>query len=262
MATALQKAMAMDVIYDFEQKPGQFGWFTKVKRKDVADGLRDRVEHPEMINTAHVNLCGPGALAYALCRDNPRGYATFATTLYDKGRADLGSLNVSPSVNLRVSNPPADKVNAADWIVLAGIRDSENFITDFSTADAGFGGITLPGALKDWFVSCGYSDVIEECSVVFTKDEAHARRANLLLSQGYRIALFINAQMLEPDSMNDWSSIATHWVMLNDPFTITNNTVKFTCFTWGDGNRSVPQTGTLTLDGFENNYYGFVAAKP
>ena len=89
-----------------------------------------------------------------------------------------------------------------------------------------------------------------------------ARKANELHSKGYRVSLFINAQMLYQETQNDFSGIPTHWVMLTDPFVITNNSVRFKCFTWGDGARSVPQGGTLTLEGFLKNYYGFVAAKP
>jgi hypothetical protein len=252
----------MDVIYDFEQQPRTHGWFTKVKRKDVAEGLRIRVKDPDKISSEVVNLCGPAAMFTTLCRDNPVKYAKFACELFDTGHAWLGTLEVSPSVNLRVADPQfTAKLNAADWIVLASIRDSENTLTDFSTVDAGFGGITLPGALEDWYIAAGYSDVIEECNVWFNKDEEHARWANRLRSQGYRISLFINMQMLYEATQNDWSSIPTHWINLTSPMLITSN-VTFTCFTWGQGHYNVPQGGALTLDGFLRNYYGFVAAKP
>lgn len=262
-ADAMTRARAVDLVFEWEQaNPKEFGWFTKVRRSLVAEGLRDRVADPNKINTSALNLCGPAAFVHSLCKDDPIKYVRFAFQLYDTGHAFLGTIEISPSVNLKVANPTfTDKINAADWIVLASIRDSENTFADFYATTDAFAGITLPGAVEDWYIAAGYSDVIEECNVWFNKDEEHARRANSLMYKGYHISLFINMQMLYEETQNDWSSIPTHWVNLTTPMLITSN-VTFTCFTWGQGEYSVPERGVLTLEGFLRNYYGFVAAKP
>ena len=262
MATTQQKNDALKLIETFGNKSSDYGWFASIQRSKVTAGLKERVNDPSKINTSSVNLCGPAALVYAVARDTPEKYVKFTTELFETGSAKLGKIDVKPSKSLKLAKLEEAKVNAADWVALASLRDSENFILDFSSAKDGASGITLPGKLNDWFKAAGYSKVLNETNLVFTKNETHARRASQLYTDGYKVALFINADMLQSKSQDSVSTIPNHWIMLSSSLTISASSVSFNCFTWGNGSRKVPQTGTLSLSSFLKHYYGFVAAKP
>lgn len=145
---------------------------------------------------------------------------------------------------------------------MAGLRNSENGILRFESVKDGASGITMPSGLASWFTKAGYSTVINETNVLITKDEAHLNRASSLRSNGHKVCLFINSNMLQAASQASRSMIPDHWVILDSSVApgLGSGTVAFKVFSWGKI-MSVPQSGSIQMAEVLRNYYGFVAVK-
>lgn len=104
----------------------------------------------------------------------------------------------------------------------------------------------------------------EETNVSIHKDTGTMDDANRLLNQGYRVCLFIAAQMLTSKEQTDTTLLANHWVVQRSPMLRQNGNVSFNVFTWGDGDYAVPENPAkpLSVNDFLENFYGYVAAKP
>lgn len=256
----MSKTKAKELVNKFSGKTGK-GVFTNISRNDVAKSLLERIDNPGKINQGKSSLCAPAALLYNIALTNPVNYATFAIDLFEKGMATIGKLSIEPGSDLKTYNLPKSNVDPADWITLASIRDSQNWFFDYQAEPDEVAGITLPGSLEGWFKKAGYTKVVNATNLFFNKDEANARKANDLYKKGFKISLFINANMLYTSKQDDSSVTPDHWVVLTKNMTITAKSVNFAVYTWGNSKRSVPQSGTLSLENFLDNYYGFVGCK-
>ena len=254
---------AADMVCEFLKRNGRGHWLT-LDRNEVGVGLLMRLAYPSLLRQGQANLCGPAAFLFAELQDNPGVYAKFAIDMYDKGTARLGRLSVTPGASVRQYSPPSWKIDPVDWLTMASLRDSENWFFSYDSADDTFSGATDPIELQRWFRNAGYSDVIEDANFVFHRRSAEkVDEASRLFSAGYRVLLLIDAQMIEtPDKSGSAFLTDRHWVVLRSKIDRSGGNVKMTVFTWGEGNRQVPQSGVLPLDDFLMNYYGFVAGKP
>ena len=200
---------------EINRKPLRRAAFTRIDRLDFQLSLSARRMSPSLIDQSMASLCGPASLMYLVASDNPDLFRQYATDLYETGRAKLGSLRVSPGEDCRTYNP-FGKIAAADWVTLASLRDSENAFFDYDDADDAFAGITLPGQLADWLESAGYHNVSNETNLYFTKGEDDFREAANLLSEGYRVCLFIDLNGVDSGShrghLRQISTTANHWV--------------------------------------------------
>lgn len=174
----------------------------------------------------------------------------------------MGRLLIEPGKDIRNYLPPVSAIAPIDWMTMASIRDSENWFLDYDNADKEFAGITMPGELAQWFRLAGYSDVREETNLYFRKGAGTVDDTNKLFNQGYRICVFINAQMLEATEQTETSRHADHWVVLRSPIARSGDNVSLKVFTWGQGEYQIPQRGDLSVHDFLNNFYGYVAGKP
>jgi len=250
---------AKAVVRAFAARTGG-GVFTHLARGDVANGLLARVDHPDLIAQAGSSLCGPAAVTFNLARRDPVVYVAFVIALYEKGEAHLRQLKVKPGQDLRAYDPQG-KINPADWIALASLRDSDNWFFDYQSVDNEFAGITLPSHLEAWFKKIGFSTVVNETNLVFDKGEANLREAARLYKDDYWVCLFINAQLLYAADQTSGSFVPNHWVVLQSDVTFSGTAVAFDVYTWGDGKRHVPGSPPLSVADFLKNYYGYVAAK-
>ena len=235
--------------------------FPNLDRNEVWVGLLMRIAHPGVLDQGGASLCGPTALMHAVATDRPGEYARFAIDLYETGKAKLGRLMIEPGKDAR-NFTPNGKIPQVDWLTMASIRDSENWLFDYDDVEDEFEGITLPGELAHWFRKAGYSDVRNVTNVVFNKGTGTLDDADRLYAAGYRVCLFIGINMLSGSSQTSGSTTAEHWVVLRSRVVRTGGNVRLTVFTWGTGNHEVPQRGILSLEDFYRNFYGFVAAKP
>jgi hypothetical protein len=254
---------AANTVCDFMRRMGQ-PFFPHLDRDEVGIGLLLRIARPGLLNQGEASLCGPAALMFGLAADNPLAYVVFARDLYEKGQAKLYRLTVEPGKDCRTYAPSSGAIDPVDWLTMASIRDSENYLLDYDTVDKQVAGITTPGELARWFSKSGYSDVRDQTNLKFSKGVGTIDDANRLFEQGYRICLFISANMLKESEQADEGSVLTrHWVIQRSPIDRTNGKVKLQVFSWGEGSYQIPNGATdLPLSQFIDNFYGFVAAKP
>jgi hypothetical protein len=235
--------------------------FPNLGKDEVAAGMLMRIAHPGILNQGDASLCGPTALMHGVVSDRPGEYVRFAIDLFEKGRAKLGRMVIEPGADCRNYNPNG-KIPQVDWLTMASIRDSENWLFDYDEVEDEFAGITLPGELASWFSRAGYSDVKNVTNVYFNKGGGTLDDADRLYAAGYRVCLFIGINMLKGSAQTSGSTTAEHWVVLRSRVVRSGGNVRLTVFTWGDGTYELPRRDTLSLENFYRNFYGYVAAKP
>ena len=236
--------------------------------------------------------CAPAALAYDLARNNPRLYAEIIRGLYKYGNADVpgrqigGGISASPSlrnvdynqffgVRSRTSSHPE-----ADWILLSSIRNSESWANIYwgTTTKLGWiSGTTLPSTFEKWLRGVGYTQTVNVTNLVATKSKQELRDATKLYESGWRVFLFLNADVLKSSTQTNRSVFPDHYVALMSKVTfkpvadtggfltleamLSDEYVSFDCAGWGK-QQKVPADTAVPLAGsdFCKNFYGYVAA--
>jgi len=250
---------------------GSTGVWTHIARLDMASGLLARIDKPDSINQKESSLCGPAAFTRSLAQDDPVAYAQFGIDLWTHGKAKVKSLSVKASEAYRAAKPPED-MSAADWVILGSLRDDANWVfTHRATGSLwdAMKAMTLPGGMADWFRKAGYTDIKNETNVVVTKDWSDAKAASKLFGSGYKVCLFINAQMLSSAEQENFSFTPNHWIGLASVITTTTiledpaAKVDLSVFSWGDlMSIAVDASKPLHPKTFLRNFYGYVAGKP
>jgi hypothetical protein len=248
------------VVDEFERLNIDSPW-KHITQAEMAKGLKERLANPDLIDSSKVNLCGPAAFFNNLAKDDPVMYAKIGTDLYGRNLAKLGSRQFCAGRDLMNARVP-DGMNPVDWVTMASLRSDQNKILSYDDPNEwGVSGLTMPGAVEDWFEQAGYQSVDEETNLFFTKSERNIMEASALLSRGHRVCLLVNFQMLRMTTQTHRSILPNHWVVLRSAVTITNSTISFKVWYWGD-TWPIPWNGTLGVDDFERNYYGYVSAQP
>ena len=250
---------ALKVIDEFSKRTFT-GSFINFHRATIASELVARVKDPILINQGQVGLCPSAAVVYSLAKSNPADYARAVTRLYEYGRATIGEWKLEPGSDLKTYKLPATAgIPEADWIIMASIRDSENWFFDYQseTDEGGAWG----GEVAKWLKKAGYSDVQEDWNYSWNKTAANLKKADELYSKDYQVCLLIDADLLEGKTAT--LSKPNHWVVLASNirtiFTLPSSNVTMKVFTWGS-KRTFPDR-TMKLDDFLDYYYGYVAAK-
>ena len=254
-------------LVDTFEKGTKVDLWLHIKRAELAKGLRERIDDPDMINQGQTSLCGPADFIRDVATDTPKVYAKAAIDLYETGSALIGTFRIKPTKDLKFYKLPATAlIDPADWILCASIRDSDNWFLDYQAETDDVSAITMPHSKASWLKQASYTDVINETNTVFNKDLVNARQASALLAKGYKVALFISADMLSLSTQGNASVYPDHWVALTREIKVSGLAadpapkVSFRVYTWG-GQREVPSGGSLSIKQFLNNYYGFVACK-
>src|SRR6185312_6875494 len=243
--------------------------FKKITRAAVARGLSARLADPNGIDQAGSSLCGPSVFIRRIAATDPVAYVTFIIDLYQSGKGHIGDLKVEAGDDL-LDYDPGTHIEPVDWIAIASVRDSGNWFFDYQDVNNEVAGITMPSALESWFRKVGYRDIVNQTNVFLTKDEDCLRKASELYGKDYWVCLFINGQMLDPEDKDhhgshSGSTTPDHWVALTSPVDISpdKKVVKFTVYSWGQGHRPVPYTGSdkLSVKDICGNFYGFVAVR-
>jgi hypothetical protein len=250
----------------FEARTKSSPWL-HLARSDLAAGLRARADNPNKIDQGQTNLCGPADFIRDVAIDYPVAYVKAAIDLFEMGQGVIGTFLIKPKKELIYYKLPATaKIHAADWILCASIRDTDNWFFDYQSENDDVSAITMPHSKEAWLKQAGYSEVINETNVVFCKDLANARRASALYAKGYKVCLFINMNMLQAATQENASATPDHWVALTSPITFSGieadpvSKVSFQVYTWGK-QQNVPSSGSLYIKYFLRNYYGFIACK-
>jgi hypothetical protein len=81
------KSRAREIANSLET--GGAGVWPTIPPEDVAESLRQRIDHPEKIRQAMTPYCGPAAFAYLLASSQPILYAQAVAELYRNGKTVL-----------------------------------------------------------------------------------------------------------------------------------------------------------------------------
>lgn len=241
--------------------------FSGVTRTDVYREIEERVADPSLIRQGAASLCGPAVVTYILARNRPGEYERYAKTLFETGDASVGDLRVRPGEDCRRQAP--EGIGPADWVTLAGLRDSENMIFDYDEASDRVAGITFPGSIASWLTRMGFSGVRNDTNLVFHKRKSNFQDAVDQFRKGRAVCLFVSIDGIEKPSPGRgfFDSIAgkfpNHWVVLTGVDSTSADDVHFKIFTWGMGAYDIPGDSgwgpRLSMEDWLQNYYGYVS---
>jgi hypothetical protein len=121
-----RKSKARVLVQQFAANPSTGVW-PYLARCQVAQQLMARIEAPYLINQGNAGLCPSAGVVYALASSRPDEYVKTVIDLYDMGRTQINNWKIEPTSDLKKYWVPGS-TPAADWIILASIRDSENLV--------------------------------------------------------------------------------------------------------------------------------------
>lgn len=254
--------LAIAKLNQFKAKPGQGAW-TGLDRGDVADGLIDLVSDPDKVKQGSLGVCGAAVFFNVWIEADPLAFVKYATALYDKGEAQIGTLEIEAGSDLRAKDynqvvPNMDVVvPPADWMVLSALRDSENLIFDYEgTPQEDFSGGTSASEIASWLRATGlFRTVKDESSAILGDDLAHAKTLNPTANR--KVILFMDTNMILDSKPKGKSR---HFVTLRSKVSeIAGGHVDFKFWTWGRPTEQVKQP--LTKARFESTYLGAVIAE-
>ncbi len=267
----MSKAAAIQKISEFKKQKGASKW-KHINRGPLADGLTDRVNHPDNIAQRQTPLCGPASLVRALAKNKPLEYANAAIDLFNKGQARIGKLTIKPGSEL-LRDPVEGNTHPADWIMLASIRDSDNwFLSPSGIFGSGLAGVTRPSTIERWFKSAGFSKVVHKTHVVakpiMSVLAAELAEANRLHNRGYYVLFIVDGDVLDAKTQDDLVSMyPDHWIVqktaIKDGGLLAyDQPIRFTAWSWGQL-INVPEKAEKPLKKreFLHKYYGFIAAR-
>lgn len=268
----MSKAAALSKVNAFKSARGPSKW-THLVRTKVADGLIARINNPNLVAQRQTPNCGPATITRALAKDKPLAYAEVAISLFTTGKATIGKMKIAPGSEL-LRDKPEGNTDQADWIMLASIRDSDNwFLSTSGWFSSSLAGITLPSTIEKWFKQAGYTKIVHKTHVALkpipTVLAVELNEADGLRKKGYWVLFLVDSDVLSTDTQDDIISMhPDHWIALAGPITDKGITAKddpisFKAWSWGR-TISVPENAAkkpLKKKEFLHKYYGFIAAR-
>lgn len=178
--------------------------------------------------------------------DRPDIYKQAVNELWLYGKTKIGALNIVPSNSCRhpmgaFYDAYGERVKGIDWITLASLRDSENSIMSYDEIDDQASGITLWGALTEWFVSAGYQKEFSNVGLSHVNLK-ELSTLNEYIRKGCRVVTLISAGIL--DGFDSTVTAKNHWIVWDGPITTQygevislttkeNELVQLKLFSWG-----------------------------
>jgi len=244
--------------------------------------LRTLLRNPELIDQRGLNACAPAVFFRVWLARDPAAAANFACALLRDGSAPIGSMNVAPGSQLLGQNysnlkaatdaahPHATPENA-DWMLLSGLRDSENLWftyagEPYTTGDA-VAGLTLPSTLASWLNATNlYSSVVNDTNLVFSGNRQELY--GLIPTSDTDNILLVNAEAIydlsptpptgQPPAAGGIASLVpNHYVLMTAPFASWSDPawLNIDCWSWGKAYR-----GWQGTERFFSNYFGVLVA--
>ncbi|NHB56711.1 hypothetical protein G9F32_01485 [Acinetobacter sp. 194] len=230
--------------------------------------LKSRLIEPNP-DQASSMLCGPAAFFFCLLNSNRSKYLKCAKELWEVGYTEINDLKIDvrksparfPKNYTDVNNMP--KVPPIDWVTLASLRDSENFILDYDSPDKESSAVTPPHELKAWFVKAGFKFIKQIGGidkVGLTRDEIF--ELNQYAGPNHYIVCLVSSRVLVG---SDSPLLKNHWIVWTDKLRgkydnmeITkdgarNPTVSLRLFSWGRNALQVKPT--YSLESFRFTHY-------
>lgn len=230
----------------------------------IEDQIEERLAKRTFPNQERTSLCGPAAFFYCLQNDRPDVYAQAARELWRYGKTKIGDLEIKPGKGCR--RPSGEFYNdngrvlisGLDWMMLAGLRDSENLIFGYSTVDSPTSGITMWNALTSWFEKAGYEKVFSNAGATRVGIEG-INALNRYKEKGHRVVTLINDGLLAESKSS--LTVPTHWIVWDSPVSRSaTGEIELTLFSWGAVSMKIKPTKDLSF--FVARFFGGMVFKP
>jgi hypothetical protein len=267
IAVPPRRALAFDAFADL----GAFGassvtgpW-PNINKSKLIQGLLERVTDPCKVDQGRRSLCGPAAIFHELARLQPARYVAIARSLYETGKFSDGTATIKPSKDLLNSQVPTG-ISTADWLLLASLRDSENFLFDVEHNDSweeGLTGLTTPSDMVDWTEEILRFRNAESDLTPLAGEQDALREADKVTQAGGVAFLLIHTAML-PHGDDPWVSYPEHWVAykpgqlsIKDAGFWGDDRLRFSVYTWGQCGKIVD----IDEEPFEDFMFGVVTGQ-
>lgn len=290
----LNTALANVDAFDAENWKG-VSW--QLDRQDVLRRLRELLRSPDLMNQRGLNACGPAVFFRIWLARDPVGAAAFTCKLLRDGSAPIGSLIVAPSWKLKSQHYSALRAvtdaahpnatpECTDWMLLSGLRDSENIWFDYAgepyTVGDALAGITLPSTVTSWLSATNiYSFVQNNTNLVASGNRQQL--LDLIPTSNTDTVLFVNPSAItdlhpsqnlprgarpraaapagqtpkSPPPAGSLLSVPLHYVLMTGPFIEGDNPswIDIDVWSWGE-----KLSGWQGSDRLITNYFGFIVA--
>lgn len=256
----MRKTYALSLIDKFPAVP-KGRPFPRIDQAELIAGLRERVNDPTKQDQAKASLCCPAAFFYCVLNYKPELYVQYVIDLFTTGKARIGSLEVKPGAACRAYQPPKDKIAGVDWVALASLRDSYNMILDVASVDDDIAARSREGEVGKWFRQVGYAGVRDDGNNLFSKGRKEIEAFDRDTRASRDVCLFVNDNILYDVKNKLNSHYWNHCVVVDDPPEVKNGRISVNVYTYG-GITRIPLTGTLSVEEFSRNFYGYVSGAP
>lgn len=266
------KKAALLLIKEFEARRVQSMW-PHMWQKSFAEDLRERILDPDGVNQETTGLCGVVAMVRIWAYELPEKFVAFAIDLFERGeglmagRDTHSSRKVRPSVELRTSAPPPG-MNYADWIVSASIRESLNWVFNYTPGEGIFQikAFTWPGDPAKQFEALGYTHIKGSFTPGKCQGYESLMKASDLYQRHWRVVMLIDAALIDFVKYAGLVRMPNHYVGLNSPIVprVSSGAPSlnpFKIWTWGRTVDIPSWKGPVPLQTVISNFYGFVAGK-
>jgi len=210
--------------------------FPNVDRGSVIEGVKRRLDNPARIKQASTPCCGPAAIIFWLIIRRPNAYIKMAHDLYETGTyTDDVNTDYTVTITDKHKNAPVGHdLDPADWVVLIGLRVSDNLILNFDQMYTLWGAAT-PLQMVTWTKKLlGFANADSKESLIGDQSEAlkAAEQAVNGDSADGVASFLIDSKAVAGDSTI--ISIPNHWIAYVGGLQITDATISFRAFTWGE----------------------------
>jgi len=242
--------------------------------------LRTLVSHPEELNQRGLNACGPAIFFRTWLARDPVSAAKFACNLLRDGSASIGSMVVSAGSRLLAQDYAAVRAttetahpnampDTADWMLLSGLRDSENLFLDYLgepyTVGDKFAGLTLPLTVTSWLTATNLYRNVENATTVVPGPDPQ-RLLNFIPTSNVDGIVLVNSSF----NANLYPTLASrpatppvlsaihvpdHYVLATAPCALDVPWVQIEFWTWGR-----TMGGWVGTSDFGSRYFGMIVA--
>lgn len=213
--TSTPVQQALQATLDFEQSTARGVWPNVDKNQVLAD-MRSRINDPFQVNQGGQPFCGPAAILFELIRKNPLYYVQICRSLFETGSFQARSRRIQASTRLRQSGGRL-RMAQADWMVLATLRESENFIfpVDANAPEIirNLSGMTKSWEMKGWVGEVlGYRYLKYKHTYIYGEFDAMSEAAEVIAAGGVAFALITAEGLLS--NKPPLLPYPSHWVAL------------------------------------------------
>jgi hypothetical protein len=210
------------------------GCWRGLRKVDILLDIEARLRQPFLVRQGGQPFCGPAAVVFESIRRDPVRYVGVCRSLWEDGCIPGYSRNLVASERLRRSRGNF-RMPAADWMVLATLRDTTNSILPVHPGlpqlFRNLSGITLPGEIGFWL-----KELLGVKSTKFHQAAIGDTMANLTRAKETIAAGGIAIALINDGLLHGKLPIVpfpNHWVAIVDRVERADTCVDLDLYSWG-----------------------------